>query len=36
VTILDGVTAVTQKVDEVGLEFTSDGQENIDVTLGNP
>lgn len=36
VTILDGTTSVTQKVDEVGLEFTSDGQENVDVTLGNP
>jgi len=35
VTILDGSTAVTQKISEVGLEFTSEGQELVDVTLSN-
>jgi hypothetical protein len=36
VTILDGTTEVTQKVSEVALEFSSEGQENVDVTLSNP
>jgi hypothetical protein len=36
VTILDRTTSVTQKVSEVGLEFTSEGQENVSVTLNNP
>jgi hypothetical protein len=36
VTVLDGATAVTQKISEVGLEFQSDGRETVDVTLSNP
>lgn len=36
VSILDRTTPVTQKVSEVGLEFTSEGQENVSVTLSNP
>ena len=35
VTILDGSTAITQKISEVGLEFTSEGQELVDVTLSD-
>jgi hypothetical protein len=36
VTVLDGTTAVTQKISEVALEFKSDGRETVDVTLSNP
>jgi hypothetical protein len=36
VTVLDGTTAVTQKISEVALQFQSDGRETVDVTLSNP
>lgn len=35
VTILDGTTAITQKVQGVDLAFTADGKESVDVTLAN-
>lgn len=35
VTILDGTTAITQKIQGVDLAFTADGKESIDVTLAN-
>lgn len=35
VTILDGTTAVTQKVQGVDLAFTADGKETVDVTLAS-
>lgn len=35
VTILDGTTAITQKVQGVDLAFTADGKESVDVTLAS-
>jgi hypothetical protein len=35
VTILDGTTAITQKVQGIDLAFSADGKESIDVTLAS-